>query len=73
LFVTQHGYVPWDPNCPINKEIDARSAKMIADKEADEKLRALEAGKSEVIEVEPEGETLEVVRPLPAEDPSAYR
>ncbi len=50
-----------------------RSAQMIADKAKEEELRALEAKNPTVIDVEPEGETLEAVVPPPPVDPSAYR
>ena len=48
-----------------------RSAQMIADKAAEEKLRALEAKNPTVIEVEPEGETLQAVIP-PPEPPEIF-
>jgi hypothetical protein len=83
LFVTTHGFQPWDPQSPVNKELDARSAKM---NEALEAQLSLESGKTTPGEViaDPKAttgdtsaddlaETLEVVRPLPPGDPSAYR
>jgi hypothetical protein len=65
---------PWDPEKPINKEMNARSERMNAENDAKLALEATDR-KAEVIEVTPkdEGEALEVVRPLPPEDPSAYR
>jgi len=71
------GSKPWDPENPNNKAMDARSARMIEAKDAEEKLRALEAKQPEIIDVESakadEGETLERVIEPPPPDPSAFR
>jgi hypothetical protein len=76
LFVSQSGYVPFDARA--HPEIDERSRRMNAANDEEIRLRALEKAKPpEVLEAESkaadESETLEVVKPLPPEDPSAYR
>ncbi len=46
VFATVHGYLPWDSRVDPGHQ---RSLDLIARKEAEEKLRALEAGKPEVV------------------------
>jgi hypothetical protein len=71
------GVKPWE-----NDPCGEKSAQMIRDKEAQLQLEAADRKAAEVIEVAPAkgdtavddlADTLEVVRPLPPEDPSAYR
>jgi len=75
VFTSLHGHVPWSPLAPENRKMDARSAALNAANDEEIRMRALEKAKPpEVIEAADESETtLEVVKPLPAEDPSAYR
>jgi hypothetical protein len=78
IFTSVHGYQPWSPLAPANREMDARSAALNAANDEEIRMRALEKAKPpEVLEAESkaadEGEGLEVVKPLPPEDPSAYR
>jgi len=69
LFVTQHGYMPFDARA--YPEVDARSRAMNLENDAKLQLEAAERSKPEVViesepaKAEPEGETLEIVSELP--------
>ena len=72
VFVSTTGYRPYDPESPINKELNARSAAMNAANDAALALEAAERAKPVVIEPEAEPEeTLERVIP-PPEDPATF-
>jgi len=73
VFVSTTGYRPYDPESPINKELNARSAAMNAANDAALALEAEARAKPPVViepEAEPE-ETLERVIP-PPEDPATF-
>jgi len=65
LFVTQHGYMPYDARA--NPEIDARSRAINLENDAKLQLEAAERAKPVVPEPESEGETLELLSPPPGE------
>ena len=79
VFATTHGYQSWDPRAPGAAEMNARSQRMIEDKQADLVLQAeTRAAEAVVIDVKATAaeddaavETLEAVVP-PPEDPSAF-
>jgi hypothetical protein len=75
LFITTHGYVPWDARAPAAARLNARSAQMITDKSEEIALQAeTRAAEAVVIDVpkgDPDAEVLEVVVP-PPEDPGAH-
>lgn len=68
------GIKPWE-----NDNMKEQTDRMIQQKADEERVRALEAAKPSVVIDVTKGdsdevpETLEVVNPLPPEDPSAYR
>jgi hypothetical protein len=70
LFISTTGYTPWDPANPLAKEMNERSARMIAEGDARLALEAAER-KGEVIEAkatvedDANAETLESVVPPP--------
>jgi hypothetical protein len=66
IFTTIHGHQPWSPLAPANREMDARSAKMNAENDAQLALEAAERAKPVVIEAEAEPE-LELIPPPPGE------
>lgn len=77
VFATTDGKLPWEARTRMDDKTDA----MIAAKEQEEKLLALEAKKPVVIDAKAntgdtsaeELESLETVVPPPADDPSAFR
>ena len=76
IFASTTGYVPWDDRNPLSKEMNERSARMLAEGDARLALEAAER-KGEVIEAKATAaeddaavETLEAVIP-PPEDPRA--
>jgi hypothetical protein len=77
VFGTLHGYVPWDARIPAAREMDERSRLMNESKAleaAGEKPVVIDAKATKPANADKdEGEGLELVRPLPPEDPSAYR
>jgi len=74
VFASTTGHVPWSDSNPLNKEMNERSARMIAEGDARLALEAAER-KAEVIEAKADNETdleaLESVAP-PPEPPEAF-
>jgi len=60
VFTSIHGYQPWSPLAPANREMDARSAKMNAENDKQLALEAAERAKPVVLEADSEPE-LEIV------------
>jgi hypothetical protein len=78
LFITTHGYVPWDARAPAALELNARSQRLIEGKAEEIKLqaeaRAAEAAEKVIeakatVEDDPAAEVLESVSP---DDPGAH-
>jgi hypothetical protein len=65
VFVTTSGLYPWDDRCDTMKDITNH---MLSEQAAEDKLKALEAKKPEVVEVTTDSEvseSLELVEPSP--------
>jgi len=75
-FVTTSGLYPWDERLDNMKPMTDR---MLAQGKAEDELRALEAAKKPDVVIDAkadndtDAESLEVVTPPPADDPSAFR
>jgi hypothetical protein len=75
LFITTHGYVPWDARAPAAAALNARSAQLIEGKAQEVVLQAEARAEAESVvpKTDEVGEALELVIPPPeTESPETF-